>query len=92
MSTADAKLPSIPKLSRATFTVWKPRMQALLMARGLWGYVSGAVKKEGVTDAKALELFDSNSQTVCGLLFLNVDEEMETFIVDKLDSQDAPAM
>ena len=67
-------------------------MQALLIAKDLWGYASGAVTKEGVTDAAASKTYYSTSQIVCALIYLNIDPEMEAFIVDKLDSMDAPGM
>ena len=67
-------------------------MQALLMSKGLWGYVSGTVKKEDITDPKALETFHFNSQNASAQIFLNVDEEMESVIVDKLDQVDAAGM
>ena len=64
-------------------------MQAILMQKGYWGVVSGKLTKE---QAKDESTFDSYTEIDSGLIFLNVDEEMQRIVTDLLGNGDAVGM
>ena len=89
MSFDDSKSSSIAKLTRSTYASWKPRMLAILMQKGYWGVVSGKLTRDAAKDELA---FDSHCEIASGLIFLNVDEEMQRIVTDLLEKGDAVGM
>ena len=64
-------------------------MHALLIAHGLWGFVSGSERLEGCADVKAVAFFHSQSLFAFNLISFHVKEELETWILDQVIHGDA---